>query len=442
MSTLLALLALAALEAFSSVQLPLRPPTPPINAPTPNIVLLVADDFGVDLMSAYAEGANLPCTPNLDALAADGLLFRNAWATPTCSPARSQILTGKYGFRTGIGMPVNNNNLGLPLDEQIIPELLSSYSSAAAGKWHLAGTYGDTHPNDSGFDNFAGARANLNDYDNWTKVENGQTSNSTTYATTDSANEAIAAMLSMPQPWFLQVSFNAPHAPLHAPDPALCPPSCPNFTCANIDAGSPGWRKGRAMVSAMDSEIGRILLALDAVDPDALVVFIGDNGTGTQVTRPPFQSDHAKGTVYEGGVNVPLVIRGKGVAAGAECDALVSAVDLFATFAALAHLPSAAQDSVSLVPYFANPGLSLRATVYTEAFSPNHQDSLPFTNHERAVRGTRYKLIRRTGQPDELYDLLLDEWEASNLVPTLSPGSPEESAYLDLIAALEELGVS
>jgi arylsulfatase B len=431
------LLSLLVMAPFAVAQ---APRTPDLRE-TPNILLVVADDFGVDLMPAYGEGASLPCTPNLDALAASGLLFRNAWVTPTCSPGRAQLLTGRYGFRTGIGQPVHNNDPGLQHSELTLPERLAGFDSAALGKWHLSGNLGPTHPNDSGFAYFAGSHANLSDYDNWTKLVNGQEFPSTTYATVDTANEAVAALLSLQEPWFLQVSFNAPHTPIHAPDAALCPAACPNSSCANIDANSPQWRKARAMVSVLDDQLGRILTALDAVDPAAMVVFIGDNGTGGQATRPPFDSNHAKNTVYEGGVNVPLVLRGPGVVAGAECEALVSAVDLYATFAELAYMRSNAEDSVSLVPYFSNPTLSLRETVYTEAFSPNHQASLPFSNHERAIRNLRYKLIRRTGQPDELYNLELDTWEQTNLVPNLQPGTPEEGAYLALVAALADLGV-
>jgi len=69
----------------------------------PNIVLILADDMGVDLIGAYGESADPACTPNLDLLADEGLLFRNAWSNPTCSPSRAQVLTGRYGFRTGIG---------------------------------------------------------------------------------------------------------------------------------------------------------------------------------------------------------------------------------------------------------------------------------------------------------------------------------------------------
>lgn len=406
----------------------------------PNIVLVIADDFGVDLMSSYAEGGDLPCTPVLDDLTASGMLFRNAWATPQCSPTRTQLLTGRYGFRTGIGTPGGAN---LSLDEVIVPEMLTGYSSAAVGKWHIGGngTSAMTHPNDSGFDHFAGSRGNLSDYSDWDKLENGVLLPTMTYATTDTADEAIEAIQTMPQPFYLHVAFNAPHGPAHVPDPVLCPAACPaSDYCGSVVQGSDNWEKARASVGAMDSELGRILAVLDAVDPDAYVFFIGDNGTANNATRPPFVNGHAKGTVYEGGLNVPLVVRGPGVAAGTECAGLVSAVDLWATFAELSGRAAATEDSVSMVPYFDDPNLSLRSTVYSESFSPNFQ-TLPFNNHERAIRDERYKLIRRTGEADEFFDLLTDPWESNDLVPTLVPGSAAEQAYQALVGELLALGV-
>ena len=156
-----------------------------------------------------------------------------------------------------------------------------------------------------------------------------------------------------------------------------------------------------------------------------------------EAVEPPFNLSRAKSTLYEGGVNVPLIARGPGIAQG-ECAALVSCVDLFATVGELAGVPAATEDSVSLVPYFRNPSLSLRSTVYSETFSPNG-GTLPFADHDRAIRDSRYKLIRRTNQPDEFYDLQLDAFESSNLLPGLSRA--EQAAYDALVAELVALGV-
>lgn len=409
-----------------------------LKAPRPNILLIVADDYGVDLAASYQEGSAPACTPFIDSLAAEGLLFRNAWANPTCSPTRAALLTGRYGFRTGVGDVQLQADAGLLLSETTLPEMLVGYSTAALGKWHLAGNQGNLHPNASGFGHYAGSiGGGVPNYMQWPKITDGQFSMSTTYATVDVADEALEAMQTLPEPWFLYVSFNAPHTPLHQPPRTACsPPMCPTSFCGNLppSPGAPALVK--AMSEAMDHEIGRILALLELQDPNALVVFVGDNGTDPRAVESPFLSDRAKGTVYEGGVNVPLIIRGPGVAVG-ECQALVSVVDFFATFAELAGVPSLAEDSVSLVSYFDDPSLALRETVFSERFSSS--GGPPFTDHQRAIRDERYKLIRRSGQPDELYDLVVDPFESSNLLPNLS--AIEQQAYDALVTELVVLGV-
>ena len=409
-------------------------------APTPkppNLVVILADDLGVDMLSGYGEGAMPPCTPRIDGLAEQGLLFRNAWANPTCSPARAAMLTGRYGFRTGIGTPANQNN-PLPLDETTLPELLAGagYTSSCVGKWHLGG--GATYPNIAGFDHFAGAISGaVDDYFSWTKVVDGVSSPSGTYVTTDTTDEAMIAMASMPEPWLLYVAYNAPHTPIHVPPAGLCPQAgCASSVCLSVGPNSSTPRRTKAMVEALDTEIGHLLDALDALDPDAYVLFMGDNGTAGMATQAPFVNSHAKGSVYEGGVNVPFVVRGPGVAHG-ETAALASVTDVHATFAHLAGVSTTAEDGRSLVPVLAAPGRSVRDMVYTESFTPNGFG--PWTDHRRAVRDDRYKLIRAQGQADEFFDLLEDPFESDNLWPGLD--ASEQEAYDALLAELVTLGV-
>jgi arylsulfatase A-like enzyme len=414
-------------------------PLVPGSSARPNLVLILADDFGVDLLGAYGEGSDPPCTPHIDALAAEGLLFRNAWSNPTCSPTRAGVLTGRHGFRTGIGNVLTPMLPGLPLGETTLPELLAGYASTAVGKWHLAGNLGDLHPNASGFLHFAGSiSGTLDSYTQWQKVVDGQASVSTAYATSDTTDDAIAALRSMPEPWFLYVAYNAPHDPFHAPPPALCsPPACAKTWCGNLPQNPTNRDLAKAMVEALDAELGRLLAELAVVDPQAYVVFMGDNGTAQQVSQPPFLPPHAKGTLFEGGINVPLIVAGPGVAPG-ECAALVCGTDLYATFAELGRVRSAAEDSVSLVPYFSNPRLALRQTVYSELFSPVG-GSPPFPSHTRAVRDARYKLVRSQAAPDALYDLWSDPFETADLLPGLDAG--QAAAYAALVAELVTLGV-
>ena len=404
----------------------------------PNFILILGDDLGNDMISGYAEAPNPPCTPNIDQLAAQGVLFRNAFTNPTCSPTRAQVLTGRHGFRTGIGFPTSNSSTALDLSEVILPEALPGYDSSAIGKWHLTNnSLGPTGPNQSGFGHFAGSlRGAVPDYYSWQKVINGQMSVSTTYATTDTADEAISAMQNMQPPWFLYVNFNAPHTPAHVPPMSLCP--CPTGFCTNLSPNSSVTDRIKAATEAMDTELGRIMDALDIVDPDALVVFLGDNGTAQQATESPYSPGHAKGSVYEQGINVPLIMKGPMVR-NYECDALVSSSDLFATFMDLAGGSATAEDSISLVPYFAPGTPSLRSTVYAEIFTPNGPG--PYTRHDRCLRTAQYKLIRKLTGQDEFYDLLSDPLETQDLFPGLTSSSAGWSEYQALVAQLIAMGV-
>lgn len=435
-------LLLASLPLLFPIQSQSVPPAQDVGTlrAAPNIIVIVADDFGVDMLNAYGEGAAPPCTPNIDTLASQGMLFRNAWTNPVCSPTRAALLTGRYGFRTGVGTVVGNNEAGLPLAEETLPEMLLGYASTCVGKWHLSGNLGIDHPRDQGFDHFSGfIRGAIQNYFQWPKVVDGSNTGSSVYSTTDIADEAINAVSSLPSPWFVQVNFNAPHSPWHVPPTNLCPGmSCANNWCGNLPTNPTNRDLGKAMVEAMDTELGRILARVHQVDPNAYVIFMGDNGTPGQLSQPPFAPNHAKGTMYEGGVNVPLIINGPGVLA-TDCDALVSSVDIFATLAQLAHLRASADDSVSMVPYFRGPHLRLREMTYSEMFSPNG-GSLPFNQHSRAVREERYKLIRITGQGDRLFDLQQDPFETNNLLPGLN--ATQQAAYDRLIAELVRLGVA
>ncbi len=434
---LISITLLAALLQGGAQRTTPRTEAPPAVAYTPNVVVIVADDFGVDLMPAYGESTSAPCMPNLDALAGQSRRFRNAWASPVCSPTRALLLTGRYGFRTGIGNIVNPTTSGLPFTETTLPELLTGYDSTYVGKWHLSGNLGASHPNTSGFARFAGTLTGaVTSYTSWTKVVNGSSAPSTLYATTDTTNEAVSAVQTMQAPWVLFVAYNAPHSPHHVPPSSLCAgAACPTSTCAGLPASPSEAVLARAAAQALDTELGRFLTALDSVDPSAYVFFLGDNGTAPEVSIAPFTAAHAKGSVFEGGINVPLLVRGPGIAPG-ESAALVSCVDVFATIAELAHVTSTATDSISFVPCLQNPSATVRTAVYAEIFATN--GSPPFTQHRRAVRDARYKLIRNPAS-DQLYDLALDPFETMNLMPISSP--TEQAAFDALLAELVALGV-
>jgi arylsulfatase A-like enzyme len=414
-----------------------------------NFLILVADDFGVDGVGVYSrddlyghpgEGASPGPTPTLDALAADGVLFRNAYATPTCSSTRAATLSGRLGFRTGVG------RVGGQLDvaETTLPELVAAtHHNAALGKWHIGGNDAD-HPIDSGFDYYAGGLGGGvgGDYFSWTKVTNSASGSASTendhdvYATSDAVDEALGQIAAFgDDEWLVWVAFNAPHSPFHVPPSGL--------TTLAVDDGSSDTLKYEAAVEAMDSEIGRLLAGIPAsVLADTTVIFLGDNGTPRGVVEAPFDSNRAKGSVYEGGINVPLIVTGPWIDPadeGSESLAVVQTTDLFATIAEIVGVASTAEDSVSLVPYLADPALPTtlrRPYAYGETFSPNGFG--PYTTQERGIRDDRYKLIWRDGVYEEFFDLDADPFEDDNLL--VLGTTPEEDAAFDALAlAMERL---
>jgi arylsulfatase A-like enzyme len=214
-----------------------------------NVLILLADDLGVDQLSMYQPGTTpTPAnTPNLDLLAAQGVRFDNAYAMPLCSPTRACLMTGRYGFRTGIGTNVRSNSTATHLgpmstSEITLPEMLdaagSGYLHAAVGKWHLGYHQFlaiNGNPLSNGFEHFAGTKGNFatrtnppQNFTQWPKTVDGFTQNTTTFATVDNVDEALAfAIAQGTNPFLCYVAFNAPHVPLVRPPGFSLPHSSP-----------------------------------------------------------------------------------------------------------------------------------------------------------------------------------------------------------------------
>ncbi len=414
-----------------------------------NILLIIADDYGIDSSSLYnsSPGAVLPPTPNINALAAGGVRFTNAYAYPLCSPTRSSLLTGRYGFRTGTGSVVTGaaaNSLKaseFTLSDAFAANPQLGYSLKHFGKWHLtAGANNRAPVTLGGWPAYAGSLGGeVTSYTSWTKVITDGTaagtssSTVTTYATTDVVNDAvpwIQAQRAASKPWFAWVAFNAPHSPFHLPTPTSL---CPHYTglsgtTADINANRLSYYN--AMVEAMDTEIGRLLAAVDLATTN--VIFIGDNGTNLQVLQTPFPSGRGKDTLYEGGVRVPMIIRGPAVVSpGRTTPVLTHVVDLYSTILELAGINAATTlpasltfDSQSLVPVLKNEAVT-RSRLYSESFDT----SVP-TDGGRILRDDRFKIIRNNTGTDQFYDLLNDPYESTNLLAAgVAAMTAERQAY-------------
>lgn len=434
MTRILATLGLAAMTAA------------PAFAQTPNVLLLIADDVGVDGIGCYGYPNAAP-TPHIDALAAQGVKFDNAHVCPACSPTRATLMTGRYGFRTGIGRPIGGQGAeGLPASEVILPEILpANITTALIGKWHLGSNLGPLTPTAEGFDVFTGMlQGSVPSYYQWTKVQNGLAGPETNYTTTELVDDALLLIGSTTTPWFLVMSFNAAHSPFEAPPAAL---HTQNLGGLNPTITPTPFYK--AMVEAMDTEIGRLLAGIPAATlANTTVFFLGDNGTANQVVEPPFDPQRSKGTVYQGGVRVPFIATGHGVSGTPRTEAgLVHSVDLFHTIAALqgvdaraavpASVPLDGVDFTSLLAAGGQPGV--RATVFSEEFA----GSAPMSSNgdSEVIRNDRFELLRFRAQNtvrEEMYDLQSDPWETTDLL--LQPLSAAATdAYRDLWRALAGL---
>ena len=166
------------------------------------------------------------------------------------------------------------------------------------------------------------------------------------------------------------------------------------------------------MLEALDTELGRLLNSLSADTRDnTLVIFMGDNGTPNQVSRSLYNKG-AKGTLFEAGINIPFVVAGAGVTSG-RTDALVSAVDLYATIAGLTGAESNAAASIDFSAVLSG-GNTERDTIYAEHFS--NRSARGANTYGWSLRQDHMKLINIEGQPLALYDLATDPGEHNNLL--------------------------
>ncbi len=398
-----------------------------------NVLLIIADDFGVDVAPGYDLGTSKPPMPNLTALKNSGVRFTNAWANPLCSPTRATLLTGRYGFRTGVQyVSLDTNNIGVKTTEPSVARGLSSKASIACGafgKWHIAqlggspATSAADHPIAMGFSKYAGnLTSTLTSYTSWPKVENNTnrvetTSTSTTYATSDVVNEALEWIGARgSNNWFAWVAFNAPHDPFHVP---------PNDLHSYDTTATNNRKKYEAMCEAMDTELGRLLDGIpDTVMAKTMVIFVGDNGTPSAVKQGGLRG--AKFDVYEGGIRVPLYVSGKNVSgSNRTVSSLVNTTDIFATLMdvhgiALSTVDEGkTQDTRTMLPYIKNvTHPSPRNTAFADIRSING------ATISSAIRNANYKLIRRktgTTSSEEFYNISTDTLEATNLKAATAP---------------------
>ena len=400
----------------------------------PNILLIIADDMGVDATPGYSIGNTKPTMPTLQNMITSGLRFNNVWSNPTCTPTRATLLTGKYGFRTN----VTKVDDVLSTSETSLQSYLKSngaldYSSAVIGKWHLGRN--ENHPNNLGIEYFSGfLGAGVQSYWNWNLTINGQTTASTEYTTTKLTDLAIDWIGTQTQPWFLWLAYNAPHTPFHLPPNELHSQGFLPTDNASISANLLPYYL--AMIEAMDAEMGRLINAMSQEEKDnTVIIFIGDNGTPGQVIQEQSKF-RAKGSIYQGGVNVPMIISGKNVTRINDTeDALINTTDLFATIASIAGINvNEVNDSKNFQNLFTVQNAGERNYTYAE----NRQNS---GNFDTTIRNTTHKYMLFDDGSEEFYELNNGELESTNLLDAsqLPLSNLNETIKKELIDRITEI---
>ena len=307
----------------------------------PNIIYILADDMGYGDFSAFnPEG---PSTPALDRLIREGVTLTNCYsASPVCAPARAAILTGRYPQRCGVIDTLEARGLDrLKLSETTLADVLgeNGYQTALIGKWHLGAIDPEYHPNNRGFDEFYGFRGGWNDYYNYHWEHNGVPQKCEGKYITDLFSDIAADYIRehAGTPFFLHLTYNAPHFPLQAPEDVVA-------KYAALGRYTSAVCRIYAMIEVMDRGISRVLQALDdaGIAENTVLIFASDNGPDMggkgDDSQKRFNCDFRaeKMYAYEGGIRVPAVVRYPGhYAAGTRSDAVMHGTDWFPTLLSL-----------------------------------------------------------------------------------------------------------
>jgi len=397
-----------------------------------NVLLIIADDIGVDAFSIFNTNrlsASFAATPNLDSLAAQGVRFRNCYGYPSCTPSRSCLLTGRYGFRTGLGAAIDDaHDPYLSPRDFTIPKALAAnpqlgFRNAHLGKWHLSVEASD--PNViGGWSHYAGYLAGeLESYFDWEKTVNGvTTAHTTNYCTTEITADAINWIRAQgTNRWFLWYAPKSAHAPLHKPPNDLHSYDRLSGTPSDIEDQPKEYFK--AMIEALDTEVGRLMANVQL--SNTLVMFVSDNGTPTATIQAPYWTNQCKGTLFEGGIRLPMFALGAGiVGTNRWSEALVHAVDIPITLLDMAGVNLAATMPTNMT----FDGRSFAAVLRDEPWNPseplilseNFGSIIPVAMRGVAVRGQRYKLIKLDIGLQLFFDLQTDPYEHTNLFGNLT----------------------
>lgn len=417
-----------------------------------NTILIIADDVSPDYFGILSKTTDTAKTPNIRNLAENGIRYTKTWATPVCSPTRAGILTGRYPFRTGVGQVITDpTSPQLDTSEMSIPKLLkyyapTKYATACVGKWHLHNNVPAKrlYPNQMGYDFYSGNfNGGIADYYNYPIVRNGIVDTAKTYATTQTINDAINWLDTIPssKPFFLWIAFNAPHSPYHLPPSSLCNTVGLTGTTAHINANPALYFK--AALEAMDTEIGRLIQYLKSKNlyTNTNFIFIGDNGNSRDVAQS-IDKSKSKETIYNYGIHVPCIVSGpRNTNKNIESNALINTVDIFATILEMSNFTnwknfissSKTIDSRSFLQILNGEKILIRNWIFSEQFN-NPTD----VKDGKTIRNQDYQLLKFDNGTEEFYNHTTDKEESNNLLKS-NMSSTDWSNYKFLCDTLTSL---
>ncbi len=370
----------------------------------PNIILILSDDQGWGDLGITGN-KNLQ-TPNIDQLALNGALFDHFYVCPVSSPTRAELLTGRYHDRCGV-YSTSEGGERLNLDETTIAEVFkrAGYITAAFGKWHNGMQY-PYHPNARGFDEFYGfCSGHWGDYFNSQLMEhNGELVKGNGYITDDMTDRAIDFIgKHRNDPFFLYIPYNTPHSPMQVPDKwwdKFKDKELEMFADERVKENIPFTRAALAMCENIDWNVGRIMEKLKEMelDEETIVLYFCDNGPNEWRWNGGMKG--RKGSVDEGGVRSPLIIKWKGrIEPGTRIDEISGVIDLFPTLAELAGIDYKTKnllDGVSLKPLILNAGSSWNDRYIISSW--NGRVSIRSQNYRLDPQGELFNMIDDPGQ--------------------------------------------
>ena len=444
----------------------------------PNIVMILIDDMGWRDLQCF--GSTFYETPNIDALAAEGTVFTQAYAScPVCSPSRASLMTGKYPARVGLTHYIGGHDWGklmevpyvdhLPLEEYTLPKALrdAGYHTWSVGKWHLGEK--EYYPEHQGFEVNVGGCSWGHPHDGYFApwgIENLPSDVPEGTFLTDYLTDRAVELIQNKDdaPFFLYWSHYAVHTPIQAKpeDLARFEEKSRRMKLDQVNPYVEGehfpcWHKRKervlrrlvqsdvpyaALIWNLDQNVGRLVQALKDCGEyeNTIIVFTSDNGglataEGSPTCNAPLSE--GKGWGYEGGVRVPLIVAGPGIAAHRWCDSPTTTPDWYPTFLELAGLPPQPQqhqDGVSIAPLLRGETMEERPLFWHYPHYGN-QGGQPMA----AVRRGNYKLLKFfEDNHTELYDLSQDIGESFNLTGELPDLANELETLLD--AWIQEVG--